>query len=316
MKNTKNTKNTTMSANNTIVDGTRKVSSPKIIDGLTVTQQLEERKPIYQTIVNQALRQMNDTGLPFAYIKIPLSFLTVFKQEEGGYQRPLSAEKIKKNKREFNMDRVNAILVNYRDGKFYVIDGQHTLELLIEMGETEGFAKILIGRSFKYESELFYKQDDGNSRVSAWDKYVARIAAGEPIAIIGKKVCDKYGITIKNRNHSTAIGPSKSMHLYSIRKLDEIVKKGGENGLEFTIQTIIELGWHKYDIGFTENILQLVAAYKYCEGNKTNYSKLMGVLKTFATPTDFVVEAQRIYANPLSHHPENPIRKYIEAIFA
>ena len=153
----KNTKNTTMSANNTIVDGTRKVSTPKIIDGLTVTQQLEERKPTYQAIVNQALRQMNDTGLPFAYIKIPLAFLTVFKQEEGGYQRPLSAEKIKKNKREFNMDRVNAILVNYRDGKFYVIDGQHTLELLIEMGETEGFAKILLDRSFKYESELFYK---------------------------------------------------------------------------------------------------------------------------------------------------------------
>jgi hypothetical protein len=314
MKNTINT-NTTISANNTIVDGTRKVSVPKIIDGLTVTQQLEERKPTYQAIVNQALRQMNDTGLPFAYIKIPLAFLTVFKQEEGGYQRPLSAEKIKKNKREFNMDRVNAILVNYRDGKFYVIDGQHTLELLIEMGETEGFAKILLDRSFKYESELFYKQDDGNSRVAAWDKYLARIAAGEPIALIGKKVCDKYGITIKNRNHSSAIGPSKSMHLYSIRKLDEIVRKGGEDGLEFTIQTIMELGWHKYDIGFTENMLQLFVAYKYCDGNKNNYSKLMGVLRAFATPTDFVLEAQHIYSNPLSSHPENPVRKYIEAIF-
>lgn len=312
MKNTNNIKAAT-SANNTIVDGTRKVSVPKIIDGLTVTQQLDKLNPAYQAIINKALRQMEETGLPFAYIKLPLSFLTVFKQEEGGYQRPLSIEKIKKNKREFNMDRVNAILVNYRDGKFYVIDGQHTLELLIEMGETEGVAKILIGRSFKYESELFYKQDDGNSKVSTWDKFVARVAAGEPIATLAKKICDKYDISIENRTRSNF---SKSMTLYSIRKLDEITKKGGENGLEFTFQTIIELGWHKYDIGFTENILQVFAAYKYCEGNKVNYSKLMGVLGSFDTPVDFVNEAQRIYANPTSRHPENPIRKYIEAIFS
>lgn len=312
MKNTKNTKVAT-SANNTIVDGTRKVSVPKIIDGLTVTQQLNRLNPAHQAIINKALRQMEETGLPVAYLKLPLSFFTVFKQEEGGYQRPLNIEKIKKNKKEFNMDRVNPILVNYRDGKFYVIDGQHTLELLIEMGETEGFAKILIGRSLKYESELFYKQDDGNSKVSTWDKFVARVAAEEPIAVLGKKICDKYNISIENRTRSSF---SKPMTLYSIRKLDEITKKGGENGLEFTFQTIIELGWHKYDIGFTENILQVFAAYKYCEGNKVNYSKLMGVLGSFETPVDFVNEAQRIYANPTSRHPENPVRKYIEAIFA
>lgn len=312
MKNT-NIKNITTSANNTIVDGTRKVSVLKIIDGLTVAQSLEERKPAYQAIINKALRQMKDTGMPYAYITIPLAFLTVFKQEEGGYQRPLNAEKIKKNKKEFNYDRVAAIMVNYRDGEFYVIDGQHTLALLLEMGYTEGFIKLMIGRDFKYESELFYKQDDGSTSVGTWDKFIARLRAGEPIAVLGKKVCDRYGIKIECRTRTSF---SKAMSLYSIRKLDEIAKKGGENGLEFTFQTIIELGWHKYDIGFTENILQVFAAYKYCEGNKVNYSKLMGVLGSFETPVDFVNEAQRIYANPTSRHPENPVRKYIEAIFA
>ena len=308
MKNT----NINSSANNTIVDGIRKAML-KIIDGLTATQSLEERKPAYQAIINKALRQMKDTGMPYAYITIPLVFLKVLMQEEGGYQRPLNAEKIKKNKKEFNYDRVAAIMVNYRDGEFYVIDGQHTLALLLEMGYTEGFIKLMIGRDFKYESELFYKQDDGSTSVGTWDKFIARLRAGEPIAVLGKKVCDRYDIKIECRTRTSF---SKAMSLYSIRKLDEIAKKGGENGLEFTFQTIIELGWHKYDIGFTENILQVFAAYKYCEGNKVNYSKLMGVLGSFETPVDFVNEAQRIYANPTSRHPEHPIRKYIEAIFA
>ena len=313
MKNTKDIKNIATSANNTIVDGTRKVSVPKVINGTTVTLKLNRLNPAHQAIINKALRQMEETGMQVAYIFMPLSFLKVYKQEEGGYQRPLNAEKIRKNKKEFNYDRVVAIMVNYRDGEFYVIDGQHTLALLLEMGYTEGFVKLMIDRDFEYESEMFYKQDEGRTSVCLWDKFVARLRAGEPIAVLGKKICDKYGIKIESRTNSNF---SKPMCLYSIRKLDQIAKRGGENGLEFTFQTIIELGWHKYDIGFTENILQVFVAYKYCEGNKVNYSKLMGVLGSFETPVDFINEAQRIYANPASRHPESPIKQYIEAIFA
>ena len=312
MKNTNNIKAAT-SANNTIVDGTRKVYVPKVIDGTTVDKKLNRLNPQHAAIINSALEQMEKTGFNHAYVTTALDCLKTFKQEDGGYQRDLDARKIKKNKKEFNEDRVNAILVNYRDGEFWVVDGQHTLELLIEMGYTHGFIKLMLDRSLQYEHELFYKQDDGNSKVSTWDKFIARVGGGEPNAVIIKKVCDKYGISIESRKGSAF---SQAMKVYSIRKLDDIVKKGGENGLEFTIQTIMELGWHKYDYGFTENLLQVSVAYKYCEGNKVNYSKLMENLNKFDTPMDFINEAQHIYSNPASRHPENPIKQYIEAIFA
>ena len=154
MKDNKNIKNAT-SANNTIVDGTHKIPMPKIIDGLTVNQKLNRLNPTHQAIINKALRQMEETGLPYAYVHMALAPLTVYMQEDGGYQRPLNTEKIKKNKKEFNIDRVAAILVNYRDGEFYVIDGQHTLELLLEMGYTDGFVKLMIDRNFKYEANEF-----------------------------------------------------------------------------------------------------------------------------------------------------------------
>lgn len=310
-KNINNTSAT--SANNTIVDGTFKKPVPKIIAGTTVTYKLDRLNPTHAPIINAVLKQMDETGLDYGFYYISLDMPKCFKMEDGGYQRKLDYNKIKKNCKEFNPDRVNPILVNYRDGEFWIIDGQHTWEMLKQMGYASGWAKIMINRELSYEFELFYKQDEGKTKVSTWDKFCARIGAKEPNATIIKMVCDKHDIIIAPRN--TAF--SQPMHIYSIRKLDEIVKRGGEDALEFTIQTIIELGWHKYDNGFTENILQISTAYKYCAGNKANYAKLMSTLRGFeGGPVEFIAEANRIYASPESRHPENPARKYIEAIFA
>ena len=61
------------------------------------------------------------------------------------YQRKLDRNKVRKIVANFNNNIMNPIKVSYRDGKYFVFDGQHTEQALILMNDgkdTDVYCKV------------------------------------------------------------------------------------------------------------------------------------------------------------------------------
>lgn len=296
---------------NSIVDG---VPAPKPIgnpEGTIDPMTGELIATSHMAYIEQARKQMLRTGKNYAVIEMPSDIGSIFKIEDGGYQRELSARKIEDIIRDFDENRVCLIVVNYRNGRFWITDGQHTAAVLQRLGIPTAWYKVMINESLEYEAKLFADQDKGSSRVSNNDKFFARLCAKEPAAMIIKEITSKYNVSIRKKVNSCC----KSMEVGCIRTLDYIVNNFGKNGLDFVFQTIIELGWHKYDNGFSEPIMQLYAAYKYCAGNKKNYALLMTTLRAIDSPDNLIRKSEEKFKNALSHYNKKYVAKYITSIF-
>ena len=53
------------------------------------------------------------------------------------YQRKIDMKFIAKCVKEFNPNKIDPVHVSYRDGKYYVIDGQHTIIILETVNENK-----------------------------------------------------------------------------------------------------------------------------------------------------------------------------------
>jgi hypothetical protein len=111
---------------------------------------------------------------------IPLSDVQV----DPAYQRPLREGKLAEILRDFDASELTAIVVSRRsDGTYWVLDGQHRCEVMRRLGRSVVLADIRDGLSLEDEARLFWRLNDGPTRVGAWDKFKARLTAKEPRAL-------------------------------------------------------------------------------------------------------------------------------------
>lgn len=88
-------------------------------------------------------------------------------------QRELQKWKVDKIVREFNPRLVNRIKVSFRDGKYWVFDGQHTMEALIKINGGKDClvrCEVFYGLTEEDEAELFIQQNGASTKVSVLDK--------------------------------------------------------------------------------------------------------------------------------------------------
>ena len=280
----KTNKNNTVSINNSIVDGTKKETvirkekkmSRKIVDGLT-------GNTIIDAILTYGRNEMARTGRDWFIYDIPCSLIEI----DDSYQRQVNDYIVRSILRNYDNNRVDVKLVNFRPdqngGKFWILDGQHTLTVERELGHETLTCKVFIGLDKKEEARLFSKQNEFRRSISAYNQFKAEVVAQMYPACDIKRLCDNYNIKIEQ-----AKGFVPENTITSIRKLYTIVKRHGLEGLDFTLQTLIELGWSNIPAGMNEKVLCVSEAFPYCKGNKKNYAKLMAVLGSFETPQNMV----------------------------
>lgn len=283
----KTNKNNTVSINNSIVDGTKKETvirkekkmSRKIVDGLT-------GNTIIDAILTYGRNEMARTGRDWFIYDIPCSLIEI----DDSYQRQVNDYIVRSILRNYDNNRVDVKLVNFRPdqngGKFWILDGQHTLTVERELGHETLTCKVFIGLDKKEEARLFSKQNEFRRSISAYNQFKAEVVAQMYPACDIKRMCDNYNIKIEQ-----AKGFVPENTITSIRKLYNIVKRHGLEGLDFTLQTLIELGWNNIPAGMNEKVLCISEAFPYCKGNKKNYAKLMAVLGSFETPQNMVDSA-------------------------
>ena len=127
----------------------------------------------------------------FDYAVLPAKDL-VSSQE---YQRNINKRHIKGIMDDFDPYQVNPIKVAYRNGKYYVFDGQHTLSTLICLFGINTLVPVMVFKKITYEMEagLFAEQDRHKKKLGKEEVLHALYEKKDPGVICFKKICESYG---------------------------------------------------------------------------------------------------------------------------
>lgn len=85
------------------------------------------------------------------------------------YQRPVNPKEVERLIQEWDERLLDPITVSFRDGKFYVVDGQHRISAMREMNGGRGImvnCKVYNGLTYEQEADLCYKLDKAKKRLS------------------------------------------------------------------------------------------------------------------------------------------------------
>lgn len=150
---------------------------------------------------------------------VPLSKMRV----SVNAQRELRPSHVNRIVAEFDIDRFEPPVVNYRDGHYWVVDGQHRIEA-VKQWLGDSWAKqsitceLFSGLSEKEEADLF---DHRNFKltVSAYDKFRVRVTAGRQDETAVKKAVEAAGLRL-SRDKSDGAVSSVSTLLKVFRRSD------------------------------------------------------------------------------------------------
>ena len=138
------------------------------------------------------------TTKKFVYKEMTLSTAQIEVPRET-YQRKFNARRALKIAADFDERIANEPKVSYRDGKFYVFDGQHTIAArkLLNNGEDLPVkCKVYFDMTEKDEALLFAQQTGVSAPLSAGARLRANIFCGDPIAIAFLEANNDIGIEI------------------------------------------------------------------------------------------------------------------------
>lgn len=157
------------------------------------------------------------------------------------YQRKTSEIKIKNLVRNFDWKAFGFVIVNIRDGKKYVVDGQHRIVAAARMKFKE--VPCIVYEDFTVEEEaiLFINCQVNRNSVKSFEKYQALYTAGDKKTHEIQEVMEKYGIKPCNNGSQRKKG-----YINSIGILYRIYDSKGRNWLD-TILKIITLIWKYKD---------------------------------------------------------------------
>lgn len=121
-------------------------------------------------------------------------------------QRDLNQGRIDKIVAEFDLEQIGTMTVNQRDGWWYVIDGQHRIEVLkaIGWGDQQVQCWAYRGLTEEEEAEKFLKLNDVLT-VSAFAKFRIGVQAGRPEECEISKIVHNAGLHVSQASAHGAV---------------------------------------------------------------------------------------------------------------
>lgn len=190
------------------------------------------------------------TGVSFEEKNLNTKDLTI----NPNAQRELKPKHVREIVNDFNPLLVNPIKVSFRNGRYWVIDGQHTLVALkaIHKGDCTVRCKVYYGLTENDESKLFIQQNGHSAPVSTGDKLRVLYRQGDEEVLDFVRATELAGVRIDfgrgmARNKIIAVSAAYSIY----RKLPR----------ELYIETLalIREAWDGDPSGFQREILQGVS---------------------------------------------------------
>ena len=152
---------------------------------------------------------------------------------DPAYQRSLNNHRVERIVKKFNPRQFGFLKVSHRDGKYYVIDGQHRLAVARTLGYTSLQCYVFEGMSQQAEADDFRIQQDNMNRIHTRDQFRAAVTARDEESVKIAKIVSEYGYTLQG----FGIDVSSLDCIGSIGTLQRIVR-GSADGLKILDLTL------------------------------------------------------------------------------
>ncbi len=176
------------------------------------------------------------------------------------YQRNLSMKHITRTAANFDPYQINPVKVSRRDGINYVINGQHTIEIVaLASGsrETPVWCMIYDDLSYEHEANIFANQQKFVKSLVPYEVFLANLEAGSDKQLIIRDLVESYHLVISNK-------AKKANHICAVSTLEEIYDRYGFHTLDRVLGLLVNT-WQGEDMSFSANIMKatakLVAVY-------------------------------------------------------
>lgn len=154
------------------------------------------------------------------------------------YQRGLKQGRVKAYADRYNPNIFGIILVSHRDGAYWIVDGQHRVEVAKIKGIKTVWCQVLEGLTYEQEAEHFYEINDSKSRLNANHKFHSKVEARDREAIDIVTALEKYLFKYSkegNEHENNVINAVGSLRL--------IYKNSGKEGLCLILE-ILRKAWN------------------------------------------------------------------------
>lgn len=200
-------------------------------------------------------------------VKTNYQVVSVDELRIGKYQRSVKMQKVKLMAKDFDKNLLGTITVSSRDGRLYVIDGQHRVVLARIKGLKDLMALVYEGLTYEEEAEYFNKLNGANgeqTRLVRADIFNANVEAKEETSVKIKEIIEGLGLKISKASADNTI-----VALNSVLK---VYKKHGDNHFKNTLN-LIKNTWSGESISFNNLLITGTAEFLNIYGSDINFSE-------------------------------------------
>ena len=149
-------------------------------------------------------KDLSDFFANIHFEQIALKYL----ESNQDYQRNVSEAHVKRAVENFDPYQVNPVKVSRRNGRNYVFNGQHTIEIIAEVTgsrDTLVWCMIYDDLEYKHEADIFANQQKYVRQLTAYDIFNAKIESGDEEAHVIKSIVENYNLTLSSNKYPHTI---------------------------------------------------------------------------------------------------------------
>jgi len=166
------------------------------IQGDMILKELTEKTIPETTETIAKLISINSLKIQIALSSIPINLLKI-----AAYQKNrLNLARAKKISSEYDPIKIGVILVSFREGVYYIMDGQHRVVASKLKGIKDMICEVVTGLSYEEEAKYFAEQKKNTKDLSTVIKFNALVESKEKIALDIKEIIESSGFEISESN--------------------------------------------------------------------------------------------------------------------
>lgn len=166
------------------------------------------------------------------------------------YQRNLSKEHIKRTLEHFDLYQINPVKVSRRNGINYVINGQHTIEIVAAVSgsrDTPVWCMVYDDLEYEQEADVFANQQKYVKKLLPYEIFMANIEAGNDKQLIIKALVESF--------HLRVSGNATPGSVCCVATLEDIYDEYGYDVLQRAIRLCV-ITWEGETASMTSNMLR------------------------------------------------------------
>ncbi len=169
------------------------------------------------------------------------------------YQRNLSQRHIQKTIQNFDVYQINPVKVSRRDGLNYVVNGQHTIEIVAAVSgsrDTPVWCMVYDDMEYRDEADIFANQQKYVRTLTTYEIFKANIEAGNDNQLFIKELVESFKLRIAASGDDCVI--------CAVGALEDIYEKHGFHVLRRTLKLCVA-SWQGERLSLSGNILKGIA---------------------------------------------------------